>query len=379
MDALPLELCHEIFARLAGFRQSFDLLQPDLPAISDAVRTPLKLAATCKRWHTLVLNSPELWSFIHAHDERPLGKYFQTCLERSGQHGLDVWLQTHPVGGRNEGRDANRFMQQLHLLQGHVHRWRRIRIDFPPAIGAEEFQMLTKSMPLLEQLVLSPDYGLNGVLMHDNLGTGHFPDAPRLLSLATHAAGVAPVSSLSRLGFLSFSLRGMTDDSLLWTTLSLTPSLRELNIYYPYASFINTFIPPEPVKLPALRRLGLLSYPNYDQPWNKYLDVPNIDTLVISIEPCNNLNILFTTFRTRVRHLVITTIDADRSNGMFTHPDAIALDNLGDIETLELLNIPSRMMYCGLYGPFFPTLGAVNAPRWSANIRKLILRNCVFD
>ncbi|KAH7097614.1 hypothetical protein BKA62DRAFT_419502 [Auriculariales sp. MPI-PUGE-AT-0066] len=163
MHALPDELCQDVFARLSGFEQRFDFVHPTqaLSAFNEAVRTPFRIAATCARWRALVLNSPELWAFAHARDDRPADDaYLRMCMERSGQHPLDIWIHTSVkysssdsddnADGEGELIPHGIIFGWLDLLRKNAHRWRRIRIDLPGSTPIDKFSPFMEPMPLLE-------------------------------------------------------------------------------------------------------------------------------------------------------------------------------------------------------------------------------------
>ncbi|KAH7103341.1 hypothetical protein BKA62DRAFT_696600 [Auriculariales sp. MPI-PUGE-AT-0066] len=412
MDTLPDELWQEIFARLAGFDQCFDLVRPNPPAFSDAIRAPFRIAATCTHWRALVLNSPELWAFVRARDDRPVDDvHLRTCIERSGQHPLDVWIHSDVTHWRHSSDDDDEndddedkdidgkpqqpvmFFEWLDLLQRNAQRWRRVRIDFPRPTPIDKFAVFTKPMPLLEHLVLStPSTGFNEYMVNTNYDSDlnpqhlYFHSCPNLRTLASHAAVMVPVATLSKLEYLNFSLRGLRDDLPLWAALAMMPALVELNIYFPYygaGSYLEE-APPTPRQLPALRTLGILGYYRFQSRWDRWLTVPNLQTLVVSVEPCNLLRESFASFSSAVRHIVITTVENGNSGGYFSRSDAVALDELHHVETLELRDIPIDMVR-GNPGDFFASLAGIvrysgdPMPKWGSTLRKLILRDCEIE
>ncbi|KAH7101090.1 hypothetical protein BKA62DRAFT_196606 [Auriculariales sp. MPI-PUGE-AT-0066] len=400
MDILPDELCQQIFALLAGFEQRFDLVRPNLHAFNDAVRAPFRIAATCTRWRKLVLDSPELWSFVYVRDNRPVDDaHLRVCIERSKRHLLDIWIHSDVKlprqGGNNDAKSKPDnpviFFEWLDLLQRNIHRWRRIRIDFPCPTPIDKFHPFTQPMPLLEHLVLStPSTAFDQELVNTDRNSELYPQqlyfhcCPNLRLLASHAAVMIPAAVLSGLECLNFSLRGVSDDEPLRAALAMTPGLKELNIYYPYGAYLRyqREPPPSPLHMPALRRLGILGNSRYfnKDDWDKYLTAPNLETLMVSIEHCNRISATFASFSSTVRHIVLTTAENGRSNGFFSQRDARALDSLFNIETLELRDIPPRMIN-GNPGEFFRSFegfGDLNnpVPKWGPTFRKLILRDC---
>ncbi|KAH7099002.1 hypothetical protein BKA62DRAFT_328883 [Auriculariales sp. MPI-PUGE-AT-0066] len=397
MDILPDELCQEIFACLAGVNQQFDFLQPNLPAFSAAVRTPFHIAATCTRWQALVFSSPELWAFAYARDDRITDDvYLRTCIERSGHHPLDVWIhsdvshwQISPEGDdddADDGEEANRsllFFEWLDLLERNANRWRRIRIDFPRPTSIGKFGVFTKPMPFLEQLaLLTPSTELGERMVSTaNQWQPYFRTCPILRSLTSHATVMVPAATLSKLEYLNLNLRGISDDTPLWDTLAMTPDLKELTIYFDRWREYSSEPPSTPRHLPALRSLGLLGYFQYEQNLGEYLSVPNLDTLTVSVDPCDRLQTTFTSIGRTVDHIVISAIER---RGYFARSDAEALDSLQHITTLELYGIPPT----GLLGDtddFFASLAGIGGysedpmPKWGRTLNKIILRDCTVD
>ncbi|KAH7097615.1 hypothetical protein BKA62DRAFT_419490 [Auriculariales sp. MPI-PUGE-AT-0066] len=403
MDILPDELCQDIFTRLAGFYQNFDFVHPRLPLLNEAICAPFRIAATCTRWRALVLSTPELWAFFHARDDRPEDElYLRICLERSGQHPLDVWIHSD-IGGREytehdtdeDDDDAKQdvattrdmFFRWLGLLMLNLTRWRRIRIDFPRPTPIGTFTVFTQPMPQLRQLVLSPpneSFGQRMVTDGEsdvNEQQLYFQECPNLRSLTSHAAIMVPVGTLSKLEYLNFSLRGFRNDAPLWAALAMTPVLRELVIYYECWRPYNSEPPLAPRHLPTLRSLGLIGYYQHDQDIGRFITMPNLETLIVSVEPTDRLAATFTSIGAVVKHVVITAAD---NRGWFARSDAAALDSLQLVETLELRDILPNTDVGGM-DDFFMSLAGIDdyssdpMPKWGRTLKKIILRDCTID
>ncbi|KAH7099475.1 hypothetical protein BKA62DRAFT_709695 [Auriculariales sp. MPI-PUGE-AT-0066] len=395
-DRLPIELFQEIFAHATAFRDRIPFLDADIPLdmihgeeIGQHRRTePFRLAAICQRWRSIALNTPELWSFIYMSDQRlDEPDYARICLERSGEHALDFRL--HCITGV---KDSKEFLQCLHLLSFEAHRWRRARIDFPPEVDVATFEVFTTIIPLLEELVLAPTG------FYDNMVTAYFEgssiegpakavhlgDCPRLTSLVSHAMEMVPSQPLSRLQYLSISVRGLTTIASISQALALTPALRELNMFFQYWTQImsTTIYPDLPAELPLLRRIGVFGFPHVEE-WGRLLRCPQVETLTIAIAPANYLDSLYRFLRKTVRHLVITTIDP---GGFFSPADARSLDELETLESLVLQGV-SPYMIIGHPQPFFESLvgrrddayGSDRAntcvPRWAATVPRVTFRD----
>ncbi|KAH7097610.1 hypothetical protein BKA62DRAFT_715735, partial [Auriculariales sp. MPI-PUGE-AT-0066] len=422
MDVLPDELWQNIFCRLAGFEQRLNLLRPPAPEFGEVLRAPFRIAATCRRWQALAINSPELWACVHARDDCAYDDtYLRTCMERSRQHLLDVWIHSSVQyrqsslegiysdgnmenaddgAGNDDNKDDDEkadtpvmFFKWLNLLQQSAHRWRRIRIDFPRPTTIDKFTFFKKSMPHLEELVLSTSSTVFGDYMvntewNSYLNPQHlyFQGCPNLRVLASHAAVMVPAVELSKLEYLDFSLRGISNDTPLWTALTMTPALKELNIYYEYwEPYNDPPLLPSPPHLPALRSLGLLGYVQYEQDLSKYLSMPNLDTLTVSIEPLQYLSDTFISIGKTVRTIVITTVENGRSGGVFKRSDAEALDHLQHVDTLELRDIPDKMIRDDDSEQFFASLAGIGEysdaalPKWGRTLRKIVLRDCTIN
>ncbi|KAH7098874.1 hypothetical protein BKA62DRAFT_711647 [Auriculariales sp. MPI-PUGE-AT-0066] len=283
------------------------------------------------------------------------------------------------------------FFEWLDLVQSNAHRWRRVRIDFPQPTHISKFDSFTKPMPFLEHLVISTSdlAGLDGYMVNTDWESNpkrfYFQGCPNLHTLASHATLMVPATTLRRLKCLHFGVRGLNSDAPLWAALAMTPALEELHMYYPFRSRSSLLAEPpsNPVSLPALRRLGLLGFYHFEHKrWDKYLNVPNVDTLVVSVEPLNHLRDVFATFSPSVRHLILTTVEPQGEGGaFFSYDDATALDGLQRIETLELRDITPSMLQ---QEPqvFFGSLAGIGdnrdgpVPKWGPTLRKLIFRDC---
>ncbi|KAH7103340.1 hypothetical protein BKA62DRAFT_696598 [Auriculariales sp. MPI-PUGE-AT-0066] len=394
MDILPDELRQDIFTHLVGFFQCFDLVSPSLLAFNEALRTP--------RWRALLLNSPELWAFAHARDDCPTDNaLLRLCIERSGQHPLDVWIHSDlefwndSPGNSEHGEDdeSNRpitFFEWLDLLQRNMHRWRRVRIDFPRPTPIDRFAMFTRPMPLLEQLVLSTpstEFGENMVNTEweSDANSRHlyFQECPNLRSLTSHATVMTPAITLFKLEYLNLSIRGIEDDQPLWDALAMTPTLRELTIYYErFFEYSSEFkLPQSPRHMPTLRRLDLLGYSQYDQDLSKFLSAPNLETLTVSVDSCNQLGLTYASIGQTVCNVVMA---AEEEHGMFMRSDALALDALQNVESLELRGIPPGSAL-GKIEDFFASLAGIGKwshdpmPKWGRTLRKIVLRGCTIE
>ncbi|KAH7099478.1 hypothetical protein BKA62DRAFT_307443 [Auriculariales sp. MPI-PUGE-AT-0066] len=384
MYQLPTEIYQDVFSHLGGFRQRPSFTGDASHLIQDLPRVPILLGSVCKQWRDLVLQTPELWSFICAHEYQSSDEYFSIYLERSREHALDVWITQDGV--TNQEEETSDFFKWLHLLQQGSHRWRRIRVDFvaEQRLDRSEFGALSKPLPLLEELILIPGHLRDNLISREADENDHryLMHCPRLFTYVNHTAGIVPSTSLPTLQYLSLSIRGLADEVPLWATLAMTPALTELSIYFSrWRNDNTTESPPEPISLPVLRKLGIYGKPR-DRDWDEYLRVPALHTLGLSIEPLDSNSRLCRDFRRQVRHLIITTMEGALSNGYFYRGDALALNHLENVETLEILDIP-RNMFRGDPEEFFLSFLGRNRlarvidsiPHWASTVTSLKIRN----
>ena len=217
----------------------------------------------------------------------------------------------------------------------------------------------------------------------------------RLVRLENHATPMIPKHLLERLAFLSISLRNIPD-SPLWSTLAITPNLRDLRVYYPlYSSSQTNNLPTDEINLPQLTHMALYGLPgSFD--WLNFFHAPKLRTLTVGIEQCPRLRPLFIKFRDTVRHFIITTVDAPSGGGYFNITDAVALDLLSTIDTFEICNLTKSMLqnwneYVASSYEDEPTDTArssffqhlVHRVReregWAARLRRFVVNGCTFQ
>ena len=148
-DSLPVELQDEIFF--------FCTLPFPRFSIKEA---PIVLARVCRRWRSMVLSTPRLWSSFQVevegsgasgllHDAR-LMRRMKLWLERSGGCPLSVRLVYNPVGNVSD----NRSMQLLVALIPQARRWRSVHFTLPSESILKLQDLPPNSFPILQSLTL---------------------------------------------------------------------------------------------------------------------------------------------------------------------------------------------------------------------------------
>ncbi|KAH7099465.1 hypothetical protein BKA62DRAFT_709668 [Auriculariales sp. MPI-PUGE-AT-0066] len=376
MDILPTELYQEIFSCFAPIRALVSVHSETPPLAQDVLDAPLTLSLVCRRWHDICYKTPELWSFIQlAPTDIDVTNHLRQRLERTGDHALDIWI--------NYTNIPTQFFAALHHIQQRCHAWRRICIFFPTEIPLDEWRIFTKSMPLVEELVLFPKNGRDGPII-ESVQEGAEPalyltDCPRLSSYRCHAALIVPVRPLTRLEHLTFSLRGLPDDDPLWQALDMVPTLRSLDVYFNKNSWPShdATSPAADRTLRALRNLGVYGFPG-NSDWIEHLQMPLLETLTVSIESCDSggISSVFCALSKQVRHLILTTGESN-TGGYYCAADVVSINNLETLEILELRDV-HRGMISRNDQSFFEQINdncAGDPLYWGAQIRQLIFRN----
>ncbi|KAE9384298.1 hypothetical protein BT96DRAFT_793957, partial [Gymnopus androsaceus JB14] len=116
---IPNEILASIFD--SACEAQWNLLQDYIPALS--------LSATCTRWRSLALSSPNLWSRLKleitsgeiapvgVHDLDSFVATVKLFFERSGKHNLEIDLDIR-------GEETDQSPSVLELLFEHSQRWK---------------------------------------------------------------------------------------------------------------------------------------------------------------------------------------------------------------------------------------------------------------
>jgi len=394
MDALPVDVFQEILNHLV---KPIDL-ETQWPIANSKPRALNPLLATCRLWRDVIMGTPSVWSCIQVNgpiDDRHVD-YVRLRLERSGNMPLDICLQ-EVAGSESESpvREDESIdkdhLRSAHLLQcftlvsGHSERIRRLEL-WTSTVSRDDLNVFSKSLPLLEELILVPPCGRYEDLIHDAwtvTDSRYFQGIPRLRRLDSHIACMVPTHEMPKLTFLSISLRGSPAYDFLWQTLALTPALEELHVYFPRNqwSMADPGAQNHGLALLNLERLAIFGYTSFFV-WLEQLHAPNLTTLTVSIEWCDVISPLYRTLRDQIRHLIITTVDPG-SGGYMDTTDTIALDVLESLSTFELRDIPEIMLRSSRQGFFQHLVDRVvestDASPWSARVPALVLRRCRFN
>ncbi|KAF7317263.1 hypothetical protein HMN09_00461400 [Mycena chlorophos] len=189
MDRLPTELLARIIelaasaaavdCELCGRRDSLSevLVKTELHVL--AKLHLLELSRVCSRWHTIVLQTPRLWSqlVIDSVGPRTVGdleakkSLLSAVLSRGGNCPLDFEIDEFWLPA-SDSMTHSRSSECLGLLAAQSHRWRKASLMLE-SHSASELEGVAGRLPLLEELKLQNDEGAE---IPDSV----FADAPRL-------------------------------------------------------------------------------------------------------------------------------------------------------------------------------------------------------
>ena len=381
MDSLPVELLHNIFEPVCSPPGP---LLDELPA-EDAARllaAPCTLAAVCRSWRDVCMRIPQIWSFIYLDMNSTAAHlpYIRRQLKRSAGMSIDFVLTAV---------DVMVFHDHLRLLGKHARQWRRVTIRFTSEIPRDVCTIFQQRMPRLEQLRLLSHAGIQSGL----LDRSWYPESPKkylemsshLNHLESHIMVIVPSTQWRSLRFLNYNLRYIVEDSL-WLTLAHTPALEELNVFLPQwmTAPVNSQPLTTTLDLPKLQRLGVFGFLGVylgSSSWPELLRAPRLETLTVSLESCNHLGALFRApaIRQQIRHLTLTTIEK-QSGGFLNRPDADAMGEFRQLETLELRGLRRGVLkdYDQTFFSYLAGEDGAPAPVWANRLKRLILRDCRF-
>ncbi|KAH7099450.1 hypothetical protein BKA62DRAFT_306364 [Auriculariales sp. MPI-PUGE-AT-0066] len=386
MDTLPLELYQEVFAFAVGSPNEVQLHSDIAPLTIAGILAPYRLAAVCTSWRAICLQTAELWAYIQLGNcaSEHVKDYMLLHLLRSAGHALDVW--TANFASFADGFDA--YYALMQPIVENAYRWRRVRLCFPKYASVKTVLAPCSSMPALQSFVVLTGSVRSNQMVDENdepAGLNILRHAPNLTYLARHVNALTISTSMDRLQYLSFSLRGMPTDTSMWQTLPMTPNLKELEIYFPSFNGIaieaNYELHGMEIRLPHLRQLAVYGFPPEDDvAWVDRLYMPLLETLLVSIESMDPLTTVFAKVRKEVRHVIITSVEPDRNRGYFDQVDARSLDQLSTLETLELRDLTPDMLKLYNQSFFDHLIGEYDKtrpqPAWAAGLEHLILRDC---
>ncbi|EJD50943.1 hypothetical protein AURDEDRAFT_160088 [Auricularia subglabra TFB-10046 SS5] len=248
VNTLPVELLRAIWAEVRPPDQPWKSVK-DTRRISELrLLVPGRLAAVCRHWRQVALNTPELWTDVGLPPIFSSPKYQQSFLahvelqmHRSLPRPLDiVLLHMH---ARDEHAALRCFEAVLRTTSRHAARWHRVKLWFPPQLQATLLDdiLLGSPMPLLEDLhiVDSAEAAMTGLWL---------ADAPSLHSFGIRGFRFEPPPLLQLHSVVTAHID--IDVSLLdhfWAALRALPSLRSLSLLL--ESFVDDMIAAPVVKV----------------------------------------------------------------------------------------------------------------------------------
>jgi len=378
MDHLPDELIRAVFCEAVTLPKT--VLYHDRSYFLEANETlaaqSYLLAAVSHRWREICLTTAELWTYIplsKRNDWRSL-TFIERNLARSRDQPLTIVLDVM------DGPDRH-LASTLKLLVEHASRWLRVHIKLDnecPII--QKIQLMQAcascSMPMLEELIIEHGRSDRQLAVYEST---QLPECPRLVRLTNHLGILTPATTLNALRYLSLSIRD-TNEAHLWATLSMTPTLQYLDVYF--AEDVDeldqaSLAPEHDIHLPLLTSFAVIGNPRMGTPWAERLHIPNLKTLTLSVESCHRLGTLYQTLWSPNLHLILMSMSSGNCGTLYI-ADVEELRSLRGVSTLEIFGFTSTLSDNG----FFHALMAdarQDGTCWAARFTQLVLRDSDFD
>jgi len=155
LDELPVEILQHIFR----------LCLKAYPTIYSS-EAPILLTHICRKWRSIALDTPDLWSTLHivipeagySFDQLPsrcdrIQQGMQVFLDRSRSMPLTLSMFSQNIDRSQD--DAVEISRAFELLVSHCTRWKSLVLRVPSQSQLAVFQMLNeKDLQLLESLLL---------------------------------------------------------------------------------------------------------------------------------------------------------------------------------------------------------------------------------
>lgn len=277
MRSLLPELCGEVFSYCV-FRNNDELDRENIWTIC----APVILSNVCRRWRTMVLDNPTLWTQLCIRLDDKINHIARAKLwiSRSGQLPIHIILSPSTLPPPTGIPDAllQRFMQAVRWLSGHIHRAKTLAIE--PGIPIVPFLLsdgTLPAMPYLTHLILDTDDKDDASIVQCTL------DAPllryvRLRDLTSMMRIMQRSLGHLRVLVITFS-RQWANPTLFGDALSSCSQLVDCTITFPFEAILP---PPGPVLLPRVRRLHLHWRFKFDPTaFVRIFQTPNLDHLTL--------------------------------------------------------------------------------------------------
>ncbi|KAH0588560.1 hypothetical protein H2248_004390 [Termitomyces sp. 'cryptogamus'] len=294
---LPVEILVEIFGCL---NEDANYWRPRGPPIINTVQRrtlapnasldPAILAQVCMLWRAIALSTPTLWSSIAIHCTRrqPTISLLQAWLERSGTKPLRIVFVESIHGieppmeyGADPDPVSNPFSSEaITLLMAHSHRWKAVDFNFSRCIPGALLNLQSGSLPMLETAALS-----SRAAMH----LPYFKLAPVVSVWNVLHSSLSFTRGCWEIDYLESNpheipwsrLTSVELTMMIPSFLEVLPKLEnlvDLHFIDPYTCFssfpdsVNRERPSilEPVTLPCLRKLHLVTANTADPLFNKF-------------------------------------------------------------------------------------------------------------
>lgn len=348
---IPVEVTLLVFRYL----MSSDIAQEPHSPSSHGLLTEVVLSHVCRRWRSIALDLPALWTSYRYHSyvfypPGPSLHRLEAYLERSGSRLLDLKFDFRIAPG-NSHYDCGSRLQMLAKIMAHVRRWRRVFIitdkNTPILDLLDNFKKVYA--PNLEHFALrTGGYGATNRQIQDLQPVIFKGGAPKLSSVAVDYLNHFVLSPLSNITTLRIEQPKL---STKWELISaeafinilLIPTLTNLSLVGDIGVLVYVEDLEDTIYMRNLKHLRLADS------WSMtmilpYLRAPLLETLIIRNLPkefyTSNSNYSFPSLGTLVfeqsveyENPTFSSWDAVLSLSMFTrHAAYVAFSHFSSLE-----------------------------------------------
>ncbi|EJD47453.1 hypothetical protein AURDEDRAFT_163323 [Auricularia subglabra TFB-10046 SS5] len=342
--------------------------------------TPFWMVAVCRRWRTVAIATPAIWTYVAL----PLLKkpsastllsykaHIGTLLDMSKACPIDVLLEWDEDTPRWTDPDMEVCRDIVASVTSNVSRWSHVILTLPAGIDLTGVDFLRNPMPALDELSFATHD--SDMLPWEDF-PNYVPQSPRLMGLYLGTIFPYPRSPLLSLVDAGITVGDQPADAI-WHTLSMMPSLRELEIGFMVPEDL-TLPPPEPpasqLCLRSLRSLSLLGYPTVADSWATRLELPQLESLTLPIGFCDSFTHLLPATCSAAKRL--TLVDEVASQDLQGFKLALA-----EMQPLEILAAVTHftLMKATLGPTFCDRLRGENGASIWPKLESVILDNVLF-
>ncbi|THV07968.1 hypothetical protein K435DRAFT_833261 [Dendrothele bispora CBS 962.96] len=251
---LPTELWQLVFRLCLDVFPVISTSSTNLP--------PILLTHVCRRWRSIALDTPDLWSSLHIVIPKPssfllaskcegIRSATDAFLDRSRDAPLSISLKARDYSGQAPGESPHEVEQILACILPHSKRWKHLkfRMPFSWLVTEATVELSSQDLPLLETVLMDDGY------------PPFLIGAPSLRQLsleitAMQTVTLVPCGEWGKIQVLKLFWRHFELNDL-FKILSQSTSLRACMVQLLFPSAVDTPLRMETIVMPHLEKLCL--------------------------------------------------------------------------------------------------------------------------